>query len=191
MRNGHLFVISAPSGAGKSTVLSCVRKRLGDLEFSVSYTTRGIRGDESDGVEYHFVDRARFEAMTRAGDFLEWAHVHGELYGTLRAPIEEATDAGRDVLMDIDVQGGMSIKDKFPEAVTVFLLPPDTQELKQRLSGRATDNPEQIKLRLASASREMAFADRYDHRIINDRIERACDELCDLIRGMREGGGRG
>ncbi len=191
MRNGHLFVISAPSGAGKSTVLSCVRKRLEDLEFSVSYTTRGIRGDESDGVEYHFVDRARFEAMTRAGDFLEWAQVHGELYGTPRAPIEEATDAGRDVLMDIDVQGGMSIKDEFPEAVTVFLLPPDTQELKQRLSGRATDNPEQIKLRLANAGREMAFADRYDHRIINDRVERACDELCDLIRGMREGGGRG
>ena len=191
MRKGHLFVISAPSGAGKSTVLSCVRERLGDVEFSVSYTTRGIRGDESDGVEYHFVGRAGFEAMIKAGDFLEWAQVHGELYGTPRAPIEEATGAGRDVLMDIDVQGGMSIEDEFPEAVTVFLLPPGTRELKQRLSGRATDSPEQIQLRLANASREMAFADRYDHRIINDRIERACDELCGLIRGMREGAGRG
>ncbi|MBN1283142.1 MAG: guanylate kinase [Proteobacteria bacterium] len=186
MRKGHLFVISAPSGAGKSTVLDCVRRRIGNLEFSVSCTTRPIRAGESEGVHYRFVDESVFRAMIDRGEFLEWAEVHGELYGTPRLPIEGAIAAGRDVLLDIDVQGGMAIKRSFPEAVTVFLLPPSMGELKSRLGGRATDSPEQIRVRLANAEREMGFAERYDRRVVNDEVERACGELCALIEASRK-----
>jgi guanylate kinase len=186
MKKGRLFVISAPSGTGKSTVLACVRRRLPDLEFSVSCTTRESREGEADGVDYRFVDRGEFRRQADAGDFVEWAEVHGELYGTPRAPIEDAVSSGRDMILDIDVQGGMSIKDAFPDALSVFLLPPDMEELERRLSGRATDSREQIRLRLENARREMAFADRYDRRIVNDEVGRACEELCELIGDMRK-----
>jgi len=184
MKKGKLFVISAPSGTGKSTVLAEVRRKLPDFDFSVSCTTRSPRGDERDGREYRFIDEKVFRGMIEGGEFVEWAEVHGNLYGTPRAPIEEAIEKGRDVLLDIDVQGGMAIKRAFPEAVTIFLLPPDYEELRRRLSGRGTDSSEQIKLRLENARKEMDFKDKYDQCIVNDEVERASGELVELIKNI-------
>ena len=183
MKRGRLFVISAPSGAGKSTVLACVRRRIGGLAFSVSCTTRKPRAGEREGEDYIFLSRDEFTRMIDEGSFLEWAEVHGELYGTPRSFIEDAIAEGRDVILDIDVQGGMSTKAAYPEAVTVFLLPPNMEELETRLSGRATDAPEQIRLRLENAAREMKFSELYEHRIVNDDVERACGALCSIIEG--------
>ncbi len=187
MRKGKLFVISAPSGAGKSTVLSCVRKRIRNLDFSISCTTRNPRVGEAHGSHYHFVERSLFRKMIEEGAFMEWAEVHGELYGTPRAPIEKAIAKGTDVILDIDVQGGMAIKKIRPEAITIFLLPPSLNELKNRLGGRATESPEQIKLRLANAEKEMGFASSYDHKVVNDKVDQACVEICSLIEDARKG----
>lgn len=184
MKKGKLFVISAPSGTGKSTVLAEVRQRLPGFDFSVSCTTRAPRGDEKDGREYHFIDEKTFRRMIDGGEFVEWAEVHGNLYGTPRAPIEEAMERGQDVLLDIDVQGGMAIKRAFPEAVAIFLLPPDYEELERRLSGRGTDSREQIKLRLENARKEMDFKDKYDRCIVNDEVGRASGELVELIKNI-------
>jgi guanylate kinase len=181
MKTGRLFIISAPSGTGKSTVVAEVRRRLPELDFSISYTTRQPRGAERDGREYHFVERAAFERMIAEGAFAEWAQVHGNFYGTPCAPLDEAMASGRDILLDIDVQGGMSIKHAYPEAVAVFFLPPSFDELRKRLSGRKTDTPEQIKIRLENAQEELAFKDKYDVLIVNDEVEKAADELVQLI----------
>ncbi len=186
IKRGKLFVISAPSGTGKSTVLAEVRRRLPEFEFSVSCTTRRPRGDEVDGREYHFIERSAFEAMIASGAFAEWAEVHGNLYGTPKAPIEEAISSGRSVLLDIDVQGGMAMKRAFPEAVTVFLLPPDFEELRRRLSGRGTDSAEQVKLRLENARKELEFKDKYDKCIVNDSVEVAAEKLICLIESGDE-----
>lgn len=185
MRKGKLFVISAPSGTGKSTVVAEVRRRLSDLDFSISYTTRPPRGDERDGREYHFVDRKSFERMIDEGAFVEWAKVHEQFYGTPCAPLNEAMAQGRDVLLDIDVQGGMAIKRAYPEAITVFFLPPSFEELKQRLSGRKTDTDEQIRIRLQNAQEELKFQSKYDVLIVNDTVERAANELVELIERGR------
>lgn len=181
MKKGQLFVISAPSGTGKSTVLSHVRRHLADFDFSVSYTTRKLRGDERDGIDYHFIDRDEFMRLIAEGAFVEWAEVHGNLYGTPIEPIQKAIKSGRNMLFDIDVQGGMAIKKAFPDAVTIFLLPPSVEDLKARLSGRGTDSSDQIKLRLENAREEMKFKDKYDYCIVNDEVERASDELACLI----------
>lgn len=185
---GHLFVISAPSGAGKSTVIDCVRKRVQGVFYSISYTTRPRRGAEVDGVEYHFVDAATFERMSAAGAFLEWAWVHQERYGTPREPIERALAKGLDAILDVDVQGGIAVKQAFSDAVTVFLMPPSLEVLKARLTGRGTERPEQIEIRLSNASKEMLCSDRYDHVIVNDEVERACDELISVIERVRSEG---
>ncbi|MFA4874491.1 MAG: guanylate kinase [bacterium] len=189
MNRGRLFVISAPSGTGKSTVLARIRERFPDIAFSVSCTTRPCRGSERDGVDYHFVDRETFEDMVKRGEFVEWAEVHGEFYGTPRTLLEQMTARGQDVLLDIDVQGGMAIKGAFPDAVTIFLVPPSLEELKSRLANRGTESDDQVKLRLENARREMSYRQNYDYSIVNDRVERACDELAALIGRMRGGGG--
>ncbi|HPQ80202.1 MAG TPA: guanylate kinase [bacterium] len=181
MQRGRLFVISAPSGAGKSTVVSLLRSRFPGLAFSVSCTTRPRRNGEKDGVHYRFIERKNFERMAAEGEFAEWAEVHGELYGTPIGPLEEMLSKGQDVLLDVDVQGGMAIKNSFPDAKTIFLVPPSMEELERRLVGRKTDSPKQIELRLENARIEMGFKKSYDITVVNDDVDRAVDELSGIV----------
>jgi guanylate kinase len=176
---GLLLVLSAPSGAGKTTLAHRFRARHPDAVFSVSATTRPPRGAERDGVDYHFVGPERFAELVAAGAFAEWAEVHGQRYGTLRATVDEALRAGRVALFDIDVQGGSQLKEAFPrEAATVFVLPPSLDELERRLRGRSTDSDEVIRRRLAAARAEAARGlASYDYVVVNDDLERALEAL--------------
>ncbi len=182
-RQRRLIVISAPSGTGKSTVCRRMLEKYPDVGVSTSYTTRPPRGAERDGVEYYFVDRSRFERMAAAGQFLEWAVVHGEMYGTAREEVERILATGRDVLLDIDVQGGLQIKQNFPRSLLVFLLPPSLDELLRRLRGRATENEQQISRRLRTAIGEMEACRKYDFFVVNDRLESAIEQVNEIRCG--------
>ncbi|HIJ89814.1 MAG: guanylate kinase [Desulfobulbaceae bacterium] len=186
MSRGNLFVISAPSGAGKSTLLKKLLAKVPHLAFSVSHTTRNPRPGESNGREYHFVDRPTFEGMRDDQAFLEWAEVHGNLYGTSRAAIEAQQAKGIDVFLDIDVQGASQLRDcRHPGAIFLFIAPPSWQELERRLRGRGTDPEETVQLRLNNARREMEDAGCYDYLIINDRLEEAVDTLRAVVIAER------
>ncbi len=186
MSRGNLFVISAPSGAGKSTILKKLLTKVGNLAFSVSHTTRAPRPGESNGREYPFVDRSTFEAMRADQAFLEWAEVHGNLYGTSRAAIEAQQAKGIDVFLDIDVQGARQLRDcGHPGAVFLFLAPPSWAELERRLRGRGTDPEETVQLRLHNARHEMEDADRYDYLVINDQLDEAVEVLRAVIIAER------
>ncbi|MES9997488.1 guanylate kinase [Desulfovibrio aminophilus] len=176
-RRGIILVLSAPSGAGKSTLVRKLLREFPGIGYSVSYTTRTPRGAERDGVDYHFVDRDRFLTMREAGEFAEWAEVHGNFYGTAKTPVLTLLDQGRDVLFDIDVQGAAQLRTAFPEAVLVFILPPSRAELERRLRGRGTDAPEVVAKRLKNARAEIAAAESFEFLILNDDLGRACDEL--------------
>ncbi|MCM0756697.1 guanylate kinase [Desulfovibrio aminophilus] len=176
-RRGIVLVLSAPSGAGKSTLVRKLLREFPEIGYSVSYTTRAPRGAERDGTDYHFVDRDRFLAMREAGEFAEWAEVHGNFYGTAKAPVLAMLDQGRDALFDIDVQGAAQLRKAFSEAVLAFILPPSRAELERRLRGRGTDAPEVVAKRLENARAEIAAADNFDFLILNDDLDRACDEL--------------
>ncbi len=176
-RRGVPLVVSAPSGAGKTTLCRRVMAELSGVEFSVSHTTRPPRGKERDGVDYHFVNDAEFDRLVKADAFLEWAHVHDHRYGTARVEAEARLPKGIDVLFDIDVQGGRHIAERLQGAVLVFVLPPDMAILEARLKGRGSDGPEVIARRLARARQELAAAHFYTHFIVNDVLERAVDEL--------------
>lgn len=189
MSRGNLFVISAPSGAGKSTILKKLLTAVANLAFSVSHTTRAPRPGESNGREYHFVDRTTFEGMRADQAFLEWAEVHGNLYGTSRAAIEAQQARGIDVFLDIDVQGARQLRDggcaSGRGAVFLFIAPPSWGELERRLRGRGTDPEETVQLRLNNARREMEDADRYDYLVINDRLDEAVEVLRAVIIAER------
>jgi len=186
MSRGNLFVISAPSGAGKSTILKKLLAAVPNLSFSVSHTTRSPRPGESNGREYHFVDRTAFEGMRADQAFLEWAEVHGNLYGTSRAAIEAQQAQGIDVFLDIDVQGAKQLRDcGLPGAVFLFIAPPSWAELERRLRGRGTDPEETVQLRLSNARREMEDADRYDYLVINDRLDEAVEVLRAVVIAER------
>jgi guanylate kinase len=166
-----VFIISAPSGSGKSTLVDKIRQTVPNLEFSISYTTRKPRGAEQNACEYFFVTREQFEEKIRKGEFLEHAEVFGNYYGTARHFLDQAKADGKDLLLDIDVQGAEQIKQKLPEAVSIFVMPPNRTELKRRLLKRGQDSDEVIERRLKAARREIENYDKYDYILVNDRLE--------------------
>lgn len=180
-----VIVVSAPSGAGKTTVVARVLREVTGLRFSVSHTTRPPRSDERESVDYHYVDRATFERLKADNKLLEWAEVHGNLYGTGRAEIERARAEGVDVLLDLDVQGAAQVRERMKDAVTVFILPPSYQELEQRLRRRGQDDEETIERRLAAAAREIGAFENYDYALVNDDFEACVEGLKCIIRAAR------
>ncbi len=182
---GSLFVISAPSGAGKTSLVRALLERCGNLEFSVSCTTRPRRDGERDGVDYHFVDHADFERRVAAGEFLEYAEVFGNYYGTSRDEVDRRLAAGRDVILEIDWQGARQVRRHMPESVSMFILPPSREALERRLHGRGKDSPEVIRQRLAEAEAEMSHWHEFEYVIVNDDFAEALDDLAALVRGRR------
>jgi guanylate kinase len=180
-----VYIISAPSGSGKSTLVNRVRLIVPGLKFSISYTTRAPRAGEENGREYYFVSRAEFEEMIRQDAFLEYAEVFGNYYGTARRFLLEAEEEGKDLLLDIDVQGAAQIKRKIPLAVSIFILPPNRQELEKRLRTRSLDAEEVIQRRLVTASREIENYDKYDYILVNDRLEESIDALKSILLAER------
>ncbi len=178
---GHLFILSAPSGAGKSTLCRALLDHFNDLQYSVSHTTRSPRKGEQAGIDYHFISPAKFEQMIARGQWAEWARVHGNYYGTSAEEIETHLAAGRDVLLDIDVQGAAQILKRYPDSISIFILPPSMDTLKTRLKKRGTDSPETIEKRLAEAENEIRQKDRYRHVIVNDQLESAIAELVAIV----------
>jgi len=191
---GILFIISAPSGSGKSTLVNQLRSLVEGLDFSISYTTRAPRGSEEDGREYHFITRDEFERMIAAGDFLEWAEVFGNYYGTAVSALQHAKDAGKDLLLDIDVQGAVQVMEKLPEAVSIFILPPSPQVLEMRLRSRSeaehVTSEDVIQKRLAEARNELKLMRDYKYALVNDVLDQAVIELRAIVlceRGVRDG----
>jgi guanylate kinase len=196
---GILFIISAPSGSGKSTLVSQLRTLVEGLDFSISFTTRAPRGSETDGREYHFTSREEFERMIAAGDFLEWAEVFGNYYGTAISALAHAKAAGKDLLLDIDVQGAVQVMKKLPAAVSIFIMPPSPEILEMRLRHRtvaeeaASRTPiteEEIQKRLAAAKNELKQIWDYKYALVNDVLEQAVTELRAIVlceRGVRDG----
>ncbi|RZT14233.1 guanylate kinase [Mycobacterium sp. BK558] len=178
-----VMVLSGPSAVGKSTVVRCLRDRVADLYFSVSVTTRAPRPGERDGVDYTFVTPTEFQHLIDAGELLEWAEIHGGLHrsGTPSAPVRAATAAGRPVLIEVDLAGARAVKKAMPEAVTVFLAPPDWQTLERRLTGRGTETPEVMARRLATARTELAAQGDFDEVVVNSELESACAALVSLL----------
>lgn len=181
-----LIVLSAPSGTGKSTVLAQVLASVPKLRFSVSHTTRAPRPGESDGVQYHFVDRPEFERMIAADALLEFAEVHGQLYGTSRAEYQKACDEDSDLLLDIDVQGAAQLRTRFSGSVSIFLLPPSFQDLERRLRGRAQDSDASIRRRLDNARREVERCFEYDYLAINSTVEACVLAVQSVVRAARQ-----
>jgi guanylate kinase len=187
---GRLFVLSGPSGVGKSTVLAKVRELVPALWYSVSATTRAMRPGEVDGVNYHFVSRQRFDELIATGRLLEYARFAGNLYGTPRDPVEERLAAGEDVLLEIEVQGARQVRAApglGPEAVLIFLAPPSVDELNRRLVGRGTEDPATIAARLAAARDELAAEPEFDHTVVNTNVRSAAEGLVQLMTGSRPG----
>jgi guanylate kinase len=180
-----VFIISAPSGSGKSTLVTRLLTEVRDLMFSISYTTRPPRGSETDGQSYRFVSRKDFEAMIERGEFLEWAQVFGNYYGTHRGILEEARGRGKDLVLDIDVQGARQLKVTAPDAVTVFILAPSKQILEQRLRARGEDRDEVIERRLKEAAEEIRNYGDYDYVLINSDLEESVVVLSAIVRAER------
>jgi guanylate kinase len=181
----NVFIISAPSGSGKSTLVKELREKVPNLEFSISYTTRKPRGEEQNGREYYFVTREQFEGMIRNDEFLEHANVFGNYYGTARRFLRKAEEHGKDLLLDIDVQGAEQIRAKIPEAVSIFILPPNRSELEQRLRNRSQDAESVIQRRLDAATREIENYRKYDYILVNDRLEESVAGLEAIVLSER------
>ena len=180
-----VYIVSAPSGSGKSTLVSELFKVVRHLDFSISYTTRPPRGSEQNGKEYFFVTKEEFERMIAAGEFLEYANVFGNYYGTARRFLRDAEARGNDLLLDIDVQGAAQIKKKMPEAVSIFILPPSREQLEWRLRNRGLDSDAVIRRRLDTARREIENYSTYDYILVNDKIEQSTDELKAIVLAVR------
>lgn len=184
-REGVIFILSAPSGAGKTTLINGLMEIFPEITLSVSYTTRDRRSGEVPGRDYHFAAKRKFAAMRARGDFAEWASVHGALYGTPRGPLEQIIRRGRDVLLNIDVQGARKIKKQYRHAVSIFLLPPSWQELGKRLALRGTDRRESIRQRLENARREIGEIMRYDYVVVNREVGGALESLKSIVIAER------
>jgi guanylate kinase len=183
---GLLLILSAPSGAGKTTLARRLNQDEPHAYFSISHTTREPRGTEQDGVDYHFVDSTQFKERIEKGEFVEWAEVHGHFYGSPQASVDRALEDGELVIFDIDVQGGVAIKRKYPEAVLVFIAPPSVQELERRLRARGTDREETIQRRMLAARAEMERGiHAYDYVVLNDEFERAYGDLRAIVLAER------
>ncbi len=180
-----VYIISAPSGSGKSTLVDKVRKLVSDLDFSISYTTRLPRGSEQNGREYFFVSREQFEEMIGRDDFLEYADVFGNYYGTAKSVLHQAEERGKDLLLDIDVQGAEQIKRKLPSALSIFIMPPDRKILESRLRKRSLDAEDVIQRRLVTASREIENYEKYDYILVNDRLEESVEALRAVLLAER------
>lgn len=185
MHQGTLFIISAPSGAGKTSLVRELVESLDGIQVSVSHTTRARRDGEVDGVNYHFADVPGFEAMIERGEFFEYARVFDNYYGTSRPAVQAALAAGQDVILEIDWQGARQVRQQLPDAVSVFILPPSREELERRLSGRGTDEHAVIERRMRDAVSEMSHHDEYDYLVINDDFTTALDELRALVVSRR------
>jgi guanylate kinase len=185
LSRGNLFVVVAPSGAGKTSLVDALLKRESNIRLSISYTTRAPRQGEQNGREYHFVDKPAFEKMIAAGDFLEHANVYGHYYGTSKRWIEEQISGDHDVLLEIDWQGAAQVRKLFPSVVGIFVLPPSLDELRRRLQARGKDSPEAIERRMASAREEISHVLEFEYIIVNERFESALDDLIAIVRAAR------
>lgn len=182
---GTLFIVAAPSGAGKSSIVNACLARFPDIALSISFTSRGMRPGERHAQHYHFVSEEEFRAMIDAGDFFEWANVHGDLKGTARQSVEPQLAAGRDVLLEIDWQGARQVKAAFAHALGIFILPPSIDALEKRLHKRGQDSPQVIARRLLAAGSEIAHAPEFDYVIINEDFDRALAELTAIVTAAR------
>ena len=183
-QNGKLFVISGPSGAGKGTIVNAVMDQAdpSGTALSISMTTREPRPGEEDGVNYFFVTKEEFRRQIEAGGFLEYAEVYDHYYGTPKSKVMEKLNQGKDVILEIDIQGALTVKKAFPEGVLIFILPPSMEVLRSRLTGRGTDAPEVIERRLSKTRGELAFIDRYDYGVVNDDLEEAVETVRAIMR---------
>ena len=188
-RTARLFVVSGPSGVGKGTLVALLREKRPSLGLTVSATTREPRAGEVDGQSYFFLTEDEFSAKVEAGEFLEWAVVHGHRYGTLKSEVERNLAQGQSLVLEIDVQGGLNVRNVFPDVVLVFIAPPSTEELVKRLKGRGTEDDETIAVRLHTAVHEMELMDAYDATIVNDDLDRALAELDALFESYEMDGG--
>jgi len=175
--SGNLFIVSAPSGAGKTSLVNALLSTNKDIDLSVSYTSRSPRPGELNGKDYHFISREKFLSMAQQGDFLESAEVYGNLYGTSQSWIATETASGRDILLEIDWQGAQQVRSKFPQCISIFILPPTLQALQDRLNGRKQDSAEVIAKRIASAREDVAHVAEFDYVIINDKLDEALQQL--------------
>lgn len=182
MKQGRLIVISGPSGTGKGSIIKKVMEKWPAAEFSISMTTRGKREGEEHGVHYYFATREEFEATIEDGGFLEWADVFGNYYGTPKAPVEKRLAEGADIILDIDIQGGMNVRKAMPGAVLIFILPPSIQELRRRLEHRGTDAQDVIEKRLAKALTEIGAAREYDYVVVNDDLDVAAEQVLSIVQ---------
>ncbi|MCS7253407.1 MAG: guanylate kinase [Armatimonadota bacterium] len=187
---GRLFVVSGPSGVGKGTLLKLVLPTLPNVLYSISVTTRPPRLGEVDGRDYFFVTDEQFKRMIEDGEFLEWANVYGHMYGTPRKWVEEKLASGYDVVLEIDVQGAMQVKERCKDAILILILPPSMEELQRRITKRALDSPEEIERRMNKAKWEISFRDRFDFQIVNDDLNRAAGELRRILLGEVKPSGR-
>ena len=179
--SGNLFIVSAPSGTGKTSLVNALLRSNQQIDLSVSYTTRSPRPGETDGKDYHFVNRETFLNMAKHGDFLESAEVYGNLYGTSQSWIETETSCGRDILLEIDWQGAAQVRRKFPNCITIFILPPSLQALEERLKARAQDSASVIATRLQAAQEDIAHVAEFDYVIINDKLDQALQQLSAVV----------
>ena len=182
---GTLFVVSSPSGGGKGTIIRHVLDEVPNLSYSVSFTTRAPRPGETNGREYFFVSREVFDEMVAAGEFLEWACVHGNYYGTAKQQVAEETAAGIDIVLEVDVQGAASVRQLLLDSVSIFILPPSYEVLKERLIARGTDSPEELAVRLRNAPEELRQYSAFDYVIINDEVDRAAAQFASIIYAER------